>query len=182
MIYSRQIPPPGAFVILGAALLLPCSTLEGEVSGWEVLSAPSGGADCVTLANDGKVAPIVVDANDFPVVVLAANLLADDLQRVCGLRPAVSDGHGAVSQAVIAGTLGHSEVIDRLVAAGKIGDIDKIKGRWEATLSEAVEQPIPGVERALVIVGSDRRGTAYGLTQLSERIGVSPWYCGRTCP
>jgi hypothetical protein len=41
---------------------------------------------------------------------------------------------------------------------------------------QIVEKPLPGVDRALVIVGSDRRGTAYGLMQLSEKIGVSPWY------
>ena len=54
--------------------------------------------------------------------------------------------------------------------------MDKIRDRWEATLLQVVKQPFSGVERALVIVGSDRRGTAYGLMRISEQMGVSPWY------
>ena len=65
---------------------------------------------------------------------------------------------------------------DKLAADGKLKGVDGIKGRWEATLSQVVDDPYPGVSRALVIVGSDRRGTAYGLMQLSQKIGVSPWY------
>jgi hypothetical protein len=60
--------------------------------------------------------------------------------------------------------------------SAKLKDLDKIRGRWEATLFEIVEKPFPGVDRAFVVVGSDRRGTAYGLMQLSEKIGVSPWH------
>ena len=77
---------------------------------------------------------------------------------------------------IIAGTFGHSALIDKLATEGKLKDLEKIKSRWEATLSQILEKPFPGVDRALVIVGSDRRGTAYGLMQLSEKIGVSPWY------
>jgi hypothetical protein len=62
------------------------------------------------------------------------------------------------------------------VAEGKLQGIAAIRGRWEATLSQIVEQPLPGVRRALVIAGSDRRGTAYGLMRVSQSIGVSPWY------
>ena len=35
---------------------------------------------------------------------------------------------------------------------------------------------MPGVERALVIAGADRRGTIFGIYEVSEQIGVSPWY------
>jgi len=49
-------------------------------------------------------------------------------------------------------------------------------GWWEACLTQVVDDPLPGVERALVIAGSDRRGTAYGIFELSKQIGVSPWY------
>ncbi|MFD7935764.1 glycosyl hydrolase 115 family protein [Streptomyces sp. NPDC059755] len=43
-------------------------------------------------------------------------------------------------------------------------------------MTQVVEHPAPGVDRALVIAGSDRRGTVYGIYDTSERIGVSPWY------
>jgi len=46
----------------------------------------------------------------------------------------------------------------------------------ESYVLQVVDQPLPGVERALVIAGSDRRGTIYGIYELSERLGVSPWY------
>src|SRR5207302_360523 len=63
-----------------------------------------------------------------------------------------------------------------LAADGRLRKVDKIKGRWETTLTQIVDNPFPGVGRAFVIAGSDRRGTAYGLVRLSEKIGVSPWY------
>lgn len=117
-----------------------------------------------------------MDAKDYPVVQIAANLLADDVKRVTGNRPTVGNARTAVPQLVIAGTLGHSPLIDQMVVAGQLQKIDEIKGRWETTCWQLVDKPFPGVDRAFVIVGSDRRGTAYGLTQLSEKIGVSPWY------
>jgi hypothetical protein len=61
------------------------------------------------------------------------------------------------------------------VAAGKL-DVAAIRGQWEAFLVEVIEQPLPGVDRALVIAGSDKRGTIYGIYEISQQIGVSPWY------
>jgi hypothetical protein len=75
---------------------------------------------------------------------------------------------------VIAGVLGHSAVIDGLVRAGKINAAD-IAGQWEAFRQIVVDHPFPNVARALVVVGSDRRGAVFGLYDLSEKIGVSPW-------
>ena len=66
-------------------------------------------------------------------------------------------------------------MIDKLVAKNKL-DITALENRWESFLIEVVRNPLPGVNKALVVVGSDRRGTAYGLFTLSEAIGVSPWY------
>ena len=76
---------------------------------------------------------------------------------------------------IIAGTIGKSEVIDALIKSKKI-DITQIKGRWESFVSEVIKSPLPGIDRALVIAGSDERGTIFGLYDVSEQIGVSPWY------
>ncbi|KAK4187492.1 hypothetical protein QBC35DRAFT_233302 [Podospora australis] len=76
---------------------------------------------------------------------------------------------------IIAGTVGHSEVIDALIVEGKV-DVSEIKGKWESFTSQVVENPIPGTAKALVIVGSDPRGTIFGIYDISEQIGVSPWY------
>ncbi|HEU6448993.1 MAG TPA: glycosyl hydrolase 115 family protein [Verrucomicrobiae bacterium] len=141
----------------------------------EILTTPSKDANCITIATKDRCAAIIVDTNDFPVVQLAANFFAGDVQRVTGQQPAVTNSIAGAAPVIIAGTLGHNSFIDQLASAGKLKDLDTIKDKWEATLWQIVEKPFPGVDRALVIVGSDRRGAAYGLTQLSERIGVSPW-------
>jgi hypothetical protein len=74
---------------------------------------------------------------------------------------------------VVIGVLGQSPVIDGLAAAGKINAGD-IAGEWEAYRQIVVDHPFPNVARALVIVGSDRRGAVYGVYDLSEKVGVSP--------
>ncbi|MBP1624378.1 MAG: hypothetical protein H6Q07_2398, partial [Acidobacteria bacterium] len=135
-----------------------------------------GPADFPVVAR-GRAAEILVDKVEAEVVRIAANLLAEDIERVAGVKPKVGDGTtGRSAPVIIAGTLGKSALVDQLAAAGKLKELLKIQGRWEATLWQIVDQPFRGVDQALVIVGSDRRGTAYGLVRLSETIGVSPWY------
>ncbi|KAB5578761.1 hypothetical protein GE09DRAFT_560311 [Coniochaeta sp. 2T2.1] len=76
---------------------------------------------------------------------------------------------------VIAGTIGHSTIIDNLIASNAI-DVSAIKGKWESFTSQLVKDPAPGTPQALVIAGSDPRGTIFGIYDVSEQIGVSPWY------
>ncbi|KAH8596621.1 glycoside hydrolase family 115 protein [Bisporella sp. PMI_857] len=76
---------------------------------------------------------------------------------------------------IIAGTIGKSSVINQLIATQKI-DPGPVLGRWESFISQVITNPLPGIDRALVIAGSDLRGTIYGLYDISEQIGVSPWY------
>lgn len=82
---------------------------------------------------------------------------------------------GKAKTVIIAGTIGKSDVIDALVASGKL-DVKPIKGQWEAFISQVISNPLPGVDRALVIAGADLRGAVFGLYDVSEQIGVSPWY------
>lgn len=74
---------------------------------------------------------------------------------------------------VLYGTIGRSPMLDELDKKGKIC-LNEIRGKWEVYLFQIVEEPLPGMGTALVIAGSDKRGTIYGLYHLSERIGVSP--------
>jgi hypothetical protein len=128
------------------------------------------------LAGGGAVLPLVVGADDAPGVARAVGDLREDLFRVTGARPEVREAVGAHDrEVVVVGTLGHSRLIDGLAAAGRI-DVGAIRGKWEASLTQVVASPWPGVSRALVIAGSDRRGTIFGVYDLSEQIGVSPWY------
>ncbi len=151
-------------------------SLSFKASALEIVSSSAAGANDLTLVQGKIAAAVVVDSNDYPVVKLAAGLFADDVQRVTGLRPAITEKPGKESEMIIAGTLGHSSLIDELASSGKLKDAVKIKNQWEGTLLQLVDKPFPGVDRALIVAGSDRRGTAYGLMQLSEKIGVSPWY------
>ncbi|KAK0433154.1 glycoside hydrolase family 115 protein [Armillaria borealis] len=71
--------------------------------------------------------------------------------------------------------LGKSSLIERVVNATGL-NVSSIEGQWESFMTAIVDHPIPGVDTAYVIVGSDKRGTIYALYEHSEQIGVSPWY------
>ncbi len=116
-------------------------------------------------------APVVVSAEDHPGVVRVAGDLRDDIERVTGVRP----GATVAREVILVGTIGRSPLIDGLVRAGKL-DVTGIAGRWETSLQTVVERPMPGVDRAFVIAGSDPRGTIFGAYDVSYGIGVSPWY------
>ena len=128
-----------------------------------------------TLASPRQTAAILYDASDAAVVKRAAELFAADVEAVTGRRPQVTSATGETGPAVIVGTVGGGALIRRLSEAGKI-DTAPLEGAWERYLIQTVANPLPGIRKALVIAGSDRRGAAYGLFTLSELIGVSPWY------
>lgn len=119
------------------------------------------------LAANGVSARVVTDPADHAVVGIAADDLRRDIATVTG-------AHEGGQAQVWIGTLGRSAAIDGLAKAGRI-DVKKLRGAWESFLIVVVDRPAPDVPRALVIVGSDRRGTAYGAYELSRAIGVSPW-------
>jgi hypothetical protein len=154
--------------------------LAGLVSGgWAValevqFVRPSANASLV-LADDKFVVSILVETNNDRAVLRAADDLAADFSRVTGRKPAVENFFsGGEKTRIVIGTIGQSEIIDRLVAQKKL-DVSGISGAWESYVLQAVENPLPGIPRALVIAGSDRRGTIFGIYEVSERIGVSPW-------
>jgi hypothetical protein len=127
------------------------------------------------LLQNKQAATLYVDQADWPGVLRAAGDLQADLERVSGIKPELRHAAPAAKTAVLVGTIGKSPVIDALIKAGKI-KTDAINGKWESFLIATVEQPLPGVDQALVIAGSDKRGTIYGIYEISEQIGVSPWY------
>lgn len=128
------------------------------------------------LVMNGKPPVIYIDAADATVVNIAANALKNDLKLVAGLAPEINmTGKVNVPFAVLIGTLGKSKLIDQLVLHKKIS-IAEIKNKWETFSISVVDNPQPGINQALVIAGSDPRGTAFGVFELSKLIGVSPWY------
>lgn len=128
------------------------------------------------LVHGARAADILVSPEDFKVVSIAAGDLVADVERVTGRKPVLRvDASGASAHSVIVGTLGRSPLIDRLARGGKL-DVKGLRGQWESFLVATVPDPLPGVRMGLVIAGSDRRGTAFGVYTLSEGIGVSPWH------
>ncbi|WP_134089190.1 glycosyl hydrolase 115 family protein [Olivibacter sp. XZL3] len=120
---------------------------------------------------------LVTSENEWAGVTRALKDFQQDLKSVSGnaisLSTRLPTENG--STVIIAGTIGHSSLIDQLIERKKI-DVDDIEGKWESTLLQLVENPVEGVKRAYVIAGSDKRGTIYGIYTLSAQIGVSPWY------
>jgi Glycosyl hydrolase family 115/Gylcosyl hydrolase family 115 C-terminal domain len=129
-----------------------------------------------SIVKEGRSAPIYVDPDDYPGVARAAKDLQADVQRVTGNAPLlIGDEQHPGQGVIIVGTLGKSGLIDRLASENKL-DVSAIRGKWESFLIQAVRNPLPGVSSALVIAGSDKRGTIFGVYDVSEQIGVSPWY------
>ena len=126
------------------------------------------------IAKDGKAATIVVDENDWKGVVRAANDLSDDIRKVTGVSGAVrliDNGQWSMDNGqypIIVGTIGKSKLIDKLIKQKKL-NVKPIKGHWEGYCIDVVDGN-------LVIAGNDKRGTIYGIYEISKRIGVSPWY------
>ncbi len=161
-------------VVFSAHLFSAPQDLTSRKSESYVSTRKSAGA--FTLSASGKSAPLCVSSHDYPAVLRVAKDLQADIRRVSNFQPALAvDSIPASREIVIIGTLGKNPLIDRLAMQRKI-DVKGIEGKWEAYIVQVVEKPFAHVDRALVIVGSDKRGTVFGAYDLSGKMGVSPWY------
>ncbi|MFC5682712.1 glycosyl hydrolase 115 family protein [Flavobacterium sp. MAHUQ-51] len=127
--------------------------------------------DFIIVSSHQK-ASIHVEAKEPKVVHIAAKMLSDDIFAVSNKQLIIGKNSSGI--AIMAGTIGQSKWIDVLVSKQKISITD-VKGKWETYKIQLVENPTKDIKKALVIVGSDRRATAYGLLEISRMIGVSPW-------
>lgn len=119
------------------------------------------------LNNAGHALPLLVEKEAHKGVVRVAGKVAGDVKKVVGVRPAILKRKPVQGAYILCATLGCSPMADRLIAAGKLPEAEKIRGKWECYV-------ITLVDGNLVILGSDKRGTIYGMFALSEYIGVSP--------
>ena len=125
------------------------------------------------INRDNKV-EIYMDANDCKGVSYAANALVKDIIKVSGSKAILTSDAGlkdkdaAGKPTILVGTIGHSAAIDQLIRQKRING-NLLKGKREKFI-------ITVVDGQLVIAGSDRRGTIYGIYELSQQMGVSPWY------
>ncbi len=131
--------------------------------------------DGFCISATGKSVPLLISSADFPGVIKAFSDLQKDIGSwLPGQVPVFyKDTIPHERKILIAGTIG-SPILDKLVNSGLL--VNDIKGKWETFTIQIVQNPFPGVDEALVIAGSDKRGTIYGIYELSKKIGVSPWY------
>lgn len=130
--------------------------------------------DAFALSVKGESVPLLADEQEDAGVLRAVAQLQQDLSAVTGTAPArLSQAEG--KRLLIIGTVARSRFIAQLIKAGKL-DGTQLQGKYEKFLIQTVANPLPGVDEALVIAGSDKRGAIYGIYELSSQIGVSPWY------
>lgn len=123
---------------------------------------------------DGSACPIIVDEAEDKGVLRAVANLQSDAKRITGVKP--ESAHTLSSNRIfIIGSIDNSTWIQQLVKAGKLNAAD-LQGKREKYILTTVKQPLDGVDEAVVIAGSDKRGTIYGIYELSAQMGVSPWY------
>ena len=116
--------------------------------------------------------PLTVEEEAFEGVKRIARKVAADFEKVCGVLPQIT-GKPNGGAAIIFATLGKSPLTDKLISAGKF-DPSLMRGKREVYQIKLIDSPFDGVSKALLVCGSDKRGTIYGMFALSEYIGVSP--------
>ena len=124
---------------------------------------------------DKSVAAIRYDEADYKGVIRAITDLKNDIYSVTGAKPKLLTSEAFSDFEIIVGTIGKSKLVDQLVKSKKI-DVSDLSGKWESFVVSTIDNPHPGTKKCLVIAGSDMRGTIYGIYELSEQLGVSPWY------
>ncbi len=137
-----------------------------------VVHQPSARAFPVVASTSS--AKIVYDAGDDRLVQKVAQLFQGDIEKVTGKKLHIDTTVKASGPVILIGTIQHSRLLQRLISQNQL-DVSQIKETWEAYQINIIKSPFAGVAQALVIAGSDRRGTAYGVLELSRQMGVSPW-------
>jgi hypothetical protein len=130
----------------------------------------------VVLFEAGEPASILLYDNADKGIKRAVSDLQNDYAKVTGQQPGLLERFTPTEKPlIIIGTLGTASAVDELIGR-KILTADALKGKHEMYLITSVSNPFPGVKEAIVIAGSDKRGTIYGIYELSKQMGVSPWY------
>lgn len=157
-----------AFLLLGLSLWLTTHVAAQQVISEAMLPNSFSIKDAV----------IYVDANDFTLVKKSADLLQTDIEMVTGTKPPIINQLSKPYPNIIAvGSITNSSFIKELITRKKIS-VKNIAGKWEIYQIQAIDgsPDYMPVQNILTVIGSDRRGTAYGVFELSKQMGVSPWY------
>ncbi|MBE5845348.1 MAG: alpha-glucuronidase [Butyrivibrio sp.] len=130
------------------------------------------------LYEDGKIASFLIESESYEGIKLIGKTVKEDLESVTGkaadIIEVLSGKEG--ENLVLMATVSRSPLLDRLISEGKVS-VSEIEGKREVYKMTVIESPFAeyeNVKKLLVIAGSDKRGTIYGMFKLSEMCGVSP--------
>lgn len=128
-----------------------------------------------SICLSGRPCKIITETSAFEGVVDIARTLAEDIELVCDCKPSVitCDNPGITSDTILVGTCGHSEFLNSLRDKGLLDDIIGKRECYKLLIIDAQDYCL-GTGRAMIVAGSDKRGTIYGLFEISRRCGVSP--------
>ena len=167
---------PFLFVLWSLAPLVQGLEKGPEASSLQVpLISKTPSPGYLFLHGEGRPAEIVWDEGDYDVVKIAARGLMKDLLAVTGESGIEASGHSHSQRRIIIGSLDGSSLIKRISRSNSL-DLSPLEGAWESFVIKTIKDPARPGKQAVLIVGSDRRGTAYGVYELSQAMGVSPWY------
>ncbi len=170
---TKLLAPGRAKLLLASCLMFLCAQVLalGEAPYLSERKVPGA----MPLFGAGQVQAIYVDSQDYPGSQRAARDLSADLYRVGGPAPVlVSDSAALQEFAIIIGTLGQSRLVDELARTGRLNT--QGLAAWDGFLIALIDKPLPHVKQALVVVGGNKRGTSYGVYDVAEQMGVSPWH------
>jgi hypothetical protein len=163
------------FCLFFIVLCLPVYAQQNSGLISDIISEKSTTGTDFPIVGTGLPASIRYDINDYKGVIRAISDLQNDVDSVTGFKPRILTSELLTEYEIVIGTVGKSKLIDQLIASKKL-DAKDLKGKWESFVIATIKNPKPGVNQYLVIAGSDKRGTIYGIYELSRQLGVSPWY------
>ncbi|WP_321424274.1 glycosyl hydrolase 115 family protein [uncultured Bacteroides sp.] len=166
-------------IIPGFAVLMFCLPIKAQQIGAltsNIISENSESSrDFPIVTSEHVVASIRYDISDYKGVIRAIGDLQMDIDRVSGVKPKLITSETSTGYEIVVGTLGKSKLIDELVSSKKL-NVKDLNGKWESFVITTIPNPKINSKPCLVIAGSDKRGTIYGIYELSRQLGVSPWY------
>lgn len=164
------------FILLLISSILPVAAQQiGALTTDIIVDQTENAIDFPIVSLQKSAAVLRFDSNDYKGVIRAVGDLKSDIDSVTGISPKMLTLEAASEYEIIIGTIGKSKLIDQLIASKKL-DVKDVKGKWECFVLTTLSNPKPGVKGALVIAGNDKRGTIYGIYELSRQLGVSPWH------
>jgi hypothetical protein len=171
---ERTIGIPSVNVMLMMGNVMPYRPSVHALLGWLLVLILIAGCQPVdehfTIADQNRTVSVVYDIEGSTLNAIAAHLLAQDIEAITGRKPEVYTSlENVVGNAIILGDV-TSDMIRGYV------DTSRLTGEWERYRYMFATEPAAGIDQAMFIVGSDPRGMAYGVFDLSKKLGVSPWY------